>query len=171
MFVRRFLYIYSIRVSACEKNMPSAKLNLREWSLLPSVEILWLSETSDDLSPADLESNEIVNEHVSPSSFLPSILHSPSIRLYQLAKFLIGTPSRCACLYVPPLPPFRRGIPTPWNRLTRWTFYVWYLPRARLGSGFIESYINAPGAWKSERGRKAWAHAFSRIDWLGIFEI
>lgn len=44
--------------------MPTAKFNLREWSLLPPVEILWLSETSDDLSPADLELNEIVNEHM-----------------------------------------------------------------------------------------------------------
>lgn len=138
--------------------MPTAKLNLREWSLLPSVEILWLSETSDDLSPADLELNEIVNEHV---LYLPFFLRFfiPLIRLYQLAEFLIGTPSRCACLYVPLFSPFR-SIPTLWNRLTRWTFYVWYLLRARLGSGFIESYIKASGPEKA-KGVESLARAFA----------
>lgn len=46
------------------------------------------------------------------------------------------------------------GIPALRNKLTRWTFYVWYLLRARLGSGFIESYIKAERLEKNEGNRK-----------------
>lgn len=55
------------------------------------------------------------------------------------------------------------SVPILRNKLTRWTFYVWYLLRARLGSGFIESYIKASGPEKA-RGVGRLARTFESTD-------
>jgi len=79
--------------------------------------------------------------------------------LYQLAEFLIDTSSGCAC---PSSFPYY-SVPILRNKLTRRTFYVWYLLRARLGSGFIESYIKASGPEKA-RGVGRLARTFESTD-------
>ena len=55
------------------------------------------------------------------------------------------------------------SVPILRNKLTRRTFYVWYLLRARLGSGFIESYIKASDPEKA-RGVGRLARTFESTD-------
>lgn len=91
-------------------------------------------------------------------SFLPSILHSIDslISISGISNWYFVPMRMSLCSLFLSF----RSIPTPWNRLTRWTFYVWYLLRARLGSGFIESYIKASGPEKA-KGVERLARAFA----------
>jgi len=94
---------------------------------------------------------------------LPSIPSICSI----LTEFLIGTLSGHACLYIPPSSPHCVSILR--NKLTRWTFYVWYLLWTRLGSGFIESYIKTSGPEKSLRGAGRLARMYESTDGVLAF--
>lgn len=104
------------------------------------------------------------NNFVSPSSAFSSI---PSICSASISGILNWHFVRMRVSLRPSFLPYH-NVPILRNKLTRWTFYVWYLLRARLGSGFIESYIKALGPEKA-RGVGRLARTFESTDGVLAF--